>query len=108
MFHGRVHYIRVQDGRENVVLRSMYNREWRRVDEYVRGATHAVAAARPRSPERMLEAAERLGAAFTSVRVDFYEISGSRDLAKSRFTQDRGGYRFCRGRSTERSATCGG
>jgi hypothetical protein len=74
VFHGRVHFVlsdRVEDG----AIRSdgFRDREWRRIDWYMRNPPREPGFPRPRRLDDMIAVAERLGADIDHLRVDFYD-----------------------------------
>jgi hypothetical protein len=77
VFGGKVVFIEVDTGRYLNHQQYFYDREWKRQPfEYAApGSVEDVPP--PQSLEKMIWAAERLGAAFSFIRVDFYETGGS-------------------------------
>jgi hypothetical protein len=75
VFHGEAHYIQVDTGRRQVHRRSFFDREWRPQPFTVRYPLETRPIGPPASLSQMLKAAERLGEAFSFVRVDFYEVN---------------------------------
>lgn len=76
VFGGKAHYIEVDTGRLTDHRRTFFDRHWNRQTFTNYYPLEPGPIPPPRSFDRMLSAAERLGADFAFVRVDLYEIDG--------------------------------
>jgi len=94
VFHGRVAFATAQVERETGMRIQMYCREGEPLScSYYRGRPAAVPP-KPASFRRMIEAAETLGADFSFVRADFYEIDGEPRFGEMTFMPGSGYRRF--------------
>lgn len=94
VFGGSVAYIQVNSDSPAVFETYFYDRAWNRqsFDYMWPGAPRGIA--RPQSLEKMIGAAELLGAEFAFVRVDFFEIAGHPYFAEMSFYPNSGLGRF--------------
>ncbi|MGK6323309.1 ATP-grasp fold amidoligase family protein [Sphingomonas sp. DT-51] len=76
VFGGRVEFIQVDLDREHRHRRVMFDRAWRRLDLAFEFPADARPMTPPRSLERMIAAAETLGAPHDFARVDLYDVDG--------------------------------
>lgn len=76
VFGGRVEFIQVDTDREHAHKRVMFDRAWRRMDVALEFPVDLRDVPPPASLDRMIDAAERLGASHDFARVDFYEVGG--------------------------------
>ncbi len=94
VFGGVVHFIEVDTDREFAHKRTFFDRDWRRQPFSLGYPIDDRPIPRPRSLAAMIAAAERLGAEFSFVRVDLYDIDGATRFGEMTFYPDAGIARF--------------
>ncbi|MFI7579651.1 ATP-grasp fold amidoligase family protein [Kocuria kalidii] len=77
VFGGRVHVVQVDTPRVAKVQRRFYTRDWAPLDVRLTGMDLAAAVPPPPTLGRMVELAERIGAAYDFIRVDLYDADGT-------------------------------
>ncbi|WP_158041178.1 ATP-grasp fold amidoligase family protein [Kocuria sp. CNJ-770] len=77
VFDGLVHTIQVDTPRAGDVRRRFYTRDWRPLEVRLTGMELAPATPPPPTLARMVELAERIGAAYDFIRVDLYDADGT-------------------------------
>jgi hypothetical protein len=76
VYHGRVHYVQVDDDRFNGQWRIVHDRQWRVMPVTFKHPLPATPPARPARLDEMIAMAETIGADFDFVRVDLYDTPG--------------------------------
>lgn len=95
VFHGRVHFVHWLTDRGTPEFGGRFlDRDWNEVFRSFRFATHTTMPARPQTWDTMVRIAERLGADFTFVRVDLYEVHGEVYVGELTFTPTAGLHPF--------------
>ena len=77
VFDGRVEVVQIDTPRVAKVQRRFYTRDWTPLDVRQAGADLAAPVPAPPTLDRMVELAERIGAEWDFVRVDFYDADGT-------------------------------
>lgn len=94
VFHGHVHIIQVDTGRFTGHKRAFYDRDWQLEPFGLKYPRETRPLARPKHLDQMIAAAERLGAEFDFVRVDFYDLPEGPRFGEMTFTPGSGYERF--------------
>lgn len=94
VFGGSVRFVEVDTDRAIGHKRTFFDRQWRRQPFSLGYPIDLRPIARPASLEAMIAAAERLGAGFSFVRIDFYDIDGAPRFGEMTFYPDAGIARF--------------
>jgi hypothetical protein len=94
VFDGAVRCVEVDTDRAFDHKRTFFDRDWRRQPFSLGYPFDPRPIARPASLEAMIAAAERLGAGFSFVRIDFYDIDGAPRFGEMTFYPDAGIARF--------------
>jgi hypothetical protein len=94
VFAGHVRCVHVDTDRRTAHKRNFYDRKWRRLPLALGYPPDAREIERPRHMETMIVAAEKLGAGFDFVRVDFYDLPDGPRFGEMTFTPGGGYERF--------------
>lgn len=94
VFDGRAHFVEVDTDRLTAHKRVFYDTKWRRQPFGLTFPIEPREIPPPVSLTRMIEAAETLGAGFSFVRVDLYEIDGRPRFSELTFFPGSGFIRF--------------
>ena len=72
VYHGRAHFIQVDQGRFKGHTRNLYDRDWNHLPVKFQYPSTSTLLPRPSNLEQMIDIAEKIGAQFDFVRVDLY------------------------------------
>ena len=90
VFNGQVHYVQVDSRRFSDHRRTFFSPSWEPQPFRLRFERETDALPRPLHLEQMIELAERLGAGFDFVRVDFYDLPDGPLFGELTFTPGAG------------------
>jgi hypothetical protein len=94
VFNGKAAYVEVDTDRETEHKRTFFDRDWNVQDFSLGYPLDRRPLERPKSLEQMLALAEKLGADFSFVRIDFYDIDGRPVFGEMTFYPDAGIAKF--------------
>jgi hypothetical protein len=90
IFHGRVRYVQLDVDRFTKHKRDFYSPDWQLLDFGILYPRSGLARPRPKHLSEMIAAAEKLGAEFDFVRIDFYDLPSGPKFGEVTFTPDSG------------------